>query len=117
MTFEKEMKASDDTTEAKKILKIRLEDKAEPPKDERKPVEQTCYACNKHGHIARNCKEVRPFNGYCYSCNKFGHRAINCRTSQRNQESTNQRNHPQQNVRSSQNITCQICNYNGHTAR
>ena len=80
-----------DSTNAKKI-EDQTKDNVEPPNDECKPVDYTCYACNKHGHISRNYTEVRPFNGYCYSCNKFGHRAMNCKTSQKNKTQYNQIN-------------------------
>lgn len=77
------MKAPEGTSDAKET-RIQTKDHTEPPKNERKPIDHTCYACNKHGHIERNCTEARPFNGYDYSCNKFGHRDMNCKTSQKN---------------------------------
>lgn len=71
------------TTDTKEI-DDQTKNNGEPPKNECNPVDHTCYACNKHGHIARNCTEVRPFNGHYYLCNKFGHKAMNCKTSKKN---------------------------------
>lgn len=42
---------------------------------------------------------------------------MNCKTSKKNRTQQDQRNQNQTNIRSAQNFTCQICNYNGHTTK
>lgn len=65
-----------------------------------------CYACNKFGHMASQCRSktitTRPsFSSQCFNCYKYGHKSSECRIMMHNLH---------------RDIKCYACNRFGHVA-